>query len=72
MNTPKAVCAAGISRRTAGAFERWLKQACEAKLADPTAMVVATVDENGQPYQRIVLLKHYDEKGLVFYTNGQS
>ncbi len=50
-------------------FERWLKQACEAKLADPTAMVVATVDENGQPYQRIVLLKHYDEKGLVFYTN---
>lgn len=32
-------------------------------------MVVATVDENGQPYQRIVLLKHYDDKGLVFYTN---
>lgn len=50
-------------------FERWLAQACEAKLADPTAMVVATVDENGQPFQRIVLLKHYDEKGLVFYTN---
>lgn len=50
-------------------FERWLGQACEAKLADPTAMVVATVDETGQPYQRIVLLKHYDEKGLVFYTN---
>ena len=50
-------------------FERWLGNACEAKLADPTAMVVATVDENGQPYQRIVLLKHYDEKGFVFYTN---
>ena len=50
-------------------FERWLRQACDAKLADPTAMVVATVDENSQPYQRIVLLKHYDEKGLVFYTN---
>ena len=50
-------------------FERWLGQACEAQLADPTAMVVATVDEQGQPYQRIVLLKHYDEKGLVFYTN---
>lgn len=47
-------------------FERWLRQACDAKLADPTAMVVATVDERGQPYQRIVLLKHYDEKGLVF------
>ncbi|WP_058909927.1 pyridoxamine 5'-phosphate oxidase [Entomohabitans teleogrylli] len=50
-------------------FERWLKQACEARLADPTAMVVATVDETGQPYQRIVLLKHFDERGLVFYTN---
>lgn len=50
-------------------FERWLRQACDAKLADPTAMVVATVDENGQPYQRIVLLKHFDERGLVFYTN---
>ena len=50
-------------------FERWLAQACEAKLADPTAMVVATVNETGQPFQRIVLLKHYDEKGLVFYTN---
>ncbi|EFE94326.1 pyridoxamine 5'-phosphate oxidase [Serratia odorifera DSM 4582] len=50
-------------------FERWLKQACEARLADPTAMCVATVDETGQPYQRIVLLKHFDDKGLVFYTN---
>ncbi|MBJ3814024.1 pyridoxamine 5'-phosphate oxidase [Shimwellia pseudoproteus] len=50
-------------------FQHWLSQACEAKLADPTAMVVATVDEHGQPYQRIVLLKHYDDKGMVFYTN---
>ena len=44
-------------------FERWLKQACDARLADPTAMCVATVDEHGQPYQRIVLLKHFDEQG---------
>ncbi len=50
-------------------FERWLAQACEARLSDPTAMVVATVDESGQPYQRIVLLKHFDERGMVFYTN---
>ncbi|MGL4487701.1 MAG: pyridoxamine 5'-phosphate oxidase [Yersinia sp. (in: enterobacteria)] len=50
-------------------FERWLKQACEARLPDPTAMCVATVDVNGQPYQRIVLLKHYDQQGMVFYTN---
>ncbi|CBJ81611.1 pyridoxine 5'-phosphate oxidase [Xenorhabdus bovienii str. Jollieti] len=50
-------------------FELWLKQACEAKLIDPTAMCIATVDEHGQPYQRIVLLKHFDARSLVFYTN---
>lgn len=50
-------------------FEHWLSQAVEAQLPDPTAMSVATVDENGQPYQRIVLLKHFDQRGMVFYTN---
>jgi len=50
-------------------FEQWLGQACEAKLPDPTAMTVATVDEQGQPWQRIVLLKHFDAQGMVFYTN---
>lgn len=50
-------------------FERWLRQACDAQLPDPTAMCVATVDERGQPWQRIVLLKHYDNQGMVFYTN---
>lgn len=53
-------------------FERWLRQACDARLADPTAMCVATVDKSGQPHQRIVLLKHYDEQGMVFYTNLDS
>lgn len=50
-------------------FERWLGQSIEAQLPDPTAMSVATVDEHGQPYQRIVLLKHFDQRGMVFYTN---
>jgi pyridoxamine 5'-phosphate oxidase len=50
-------------------FEQWLWQACEAQLPDPTAMCVATVDAQGQPYQRIVLLKHYDDRGMIFYTN---
>ncbi|WP_097357030.1 pyridoxamine 5'-phosphate oxidase [Candidatus Enterovibrio escicola] len=50
-------------------FERWLKQAIDAELPDPTAMTVATVDENGQPFQRVVLLKHADTDGFVFYTN---
>ena len=50
-------------------FEKWLRQAGDAKLPDPTAMSVATVDGSGKPFQRIVLLKHYDEQGFVFYTN---
>lgn len=50
-------------------FEIWLEQAIKAELHDPTAMVVATVDETGQPSQRIVLLKGSDEEGFVFFTN---
>jgi len=50
-------------------FNLWLEQAVEAKLTDPTAMTVATVDENGMPFQRIVLLKSVDKNGFVFYTN---
>lgn len=51
----------------------WLQQAIDAELsADPTAMVLATVDADGQPSQRIVLLKHLDKQGLVFYTNYDS
>ncbi len=50
-------------------FNLWLEQAIDAKLTDPTAMTVATVDENGQPFQRIVLLKNVDKDGFVFYTN---
>lgn len=50
-------------------FNVWLQQAIDAGMADPTAMTVATVDKNGQPFQRIVLLKNIDHNGFVFYTN---
>ncbi|ESP91700.1 MULTISPECIES: pyridoxamine 5'-phosphate oxidase [Pseudoalteromonas] len=54
-------------------FEIWLQQAVDAKFtADPTAMVVATVDAQGQPSQRIVLLKNLDQNGFVFFTNTGS
>jgi pyridoxamine 5'-phosphate oxidase len=53
-------------------FERWLGNAVDAKLADPTAMTVATVDATGQPSQRIVLLKDVSTRGFVFYTNTGS
>ncbi|NDV92159.1 pyridoxamine 5'-phosphate oxidase [Alteromonas sp. 345S023] len=50
-------------------FERWLGDAIKAEIPDPTAMTVATVDEHGQPSQRIVLLKDVSDNGFVFYTN---
>jgi pyridoxamine 5'-phosphate oxidase len=53
-------------------FEAWLKLAVDAQLDDPTAMVVATVDNEGQPSQRIVLLKDVNENGFVFFTNTES
>jgi len=53
-------------------FETWLEQAVRAGLEDPTAMVLATVDEQDLPWQRIVLLKGLSGGGFVFYTNHGS
>lgn len=50
-------------------FEKWMQQAIDLQFSDPTAMTVATVDAEGQPSQRIVLLKQLDNRGFVFYTN---
>lgn len=53
-------------------FELWFKQACDAELLDPNAMVVATAGLDGQPSARNVLLKGYDQDGFRFYTNLES
>lgn len=50
-------------------FEGWLKQAVDAGLADPTAMSLATIDDQGRPWQRLVLFKGFSDGGFVFYTN---
>jgi pyridoxamine 5'-phosphate oxidase len=50
-------------------FTLWMYQAIEAKVQDPTAMSVATVNSQGKPWQRMVLLKGFNEQGFVFYTN---
>jgi len=50
-------------------FSLWMNQAIEARVQDPTAMSVATVSSEGKPWQRMVLLKGFDKKGFVFYTN---
>ncbi len=53
-------------------FTEWFEQAQKTEITDPTAMTLATVGNNGQPSQRTVLLKYYDEKGFVFFTNYES
>ncbi|ETN92972.1 Pyridoxine/pyridoxamine 5'-phosphate oxidase [Gammaproteobacteria bacterium MOLA455] len=50
-------------------FKLWMEQAIEAGIQDPTAMSVATVSAEGKPWQRMVLLKDFDQRGFVFYTN---
>lgn len=53
-------------------FKSWLQKAKESGLREPTAMSVATVDGEGKPHVRMLLLKHVDEHGFVFYTNLNS
>ena len=53
-------------------FQLWFDQALAAQLPEPNAMTVATVTKSGKPRARIVLLKNFDERGFVFYTNYHS
>ncbi|MBY5740212.1 pyridoxamine 5'-phosphate oxidase [Rhizobium leguminosarum] len=53
-------------------FAEWLKEAEASEPNDPNAMALATVDEDGLPNVRMVLLKGFDDDGFVFYTNFES
>ena len=53
-------------------FERWMRDAVDAGLHDPNAMVLATVGADGAPSSRMVLLKGLSEAGFVFFTNTRS
>ncbi len=53
-------------------FAEWMKDAEKSEPNDPNAMALSTVDEEGLPNVRMVLLKDFDEKGFVFYTNYES
>ncbi|WP_174299488.1 pyridoxamine 5'-phosphate oxidase [Caulobacter sp. S45] len=55
-----------------GLFDRWLRAAEASEPNDPNGMAVATVDDRGLPDVRMVLLKDWDARGFVFYTNVQS
>ncbi|MGL4464254.1 MAG: pyridoxamine 5'-phosphate oxidase [Planctomycetia bacterium] len=53
-------------------FDRWFREAAAAGVDEPNAMTLATADAAGRPSARIVLLKHYDPRGFVFFTNYDS
>jgi pyridoxamine 5'-phosphate oxidase len=53
-------------------FEQWLDQALAAQIPDPNAMTLATVAATGRPSTRIVLVKGFDARGIVWYTNYDS
>ena len=53
-------------------FSLWMQQAVDSEIQDSTVMIVASVAANGQPSQRIVLLKKIDQNGFVFFTNYES
>lgn len=53
-------------------FEQWYMQTIDSGLTEPNAMCLATVDADAQPWQRMVLLKTFDERGFVFFTDYQS
>jgi pyridoxamine 5'-phosphate oxidase len=53
-------------------FSLWFEQALNAELLEPNAMTLATIDSNGSPNARIVLLKGFSENGLIFHTNYDS
>jgi pyridoxamine 5'-phosphate oxidase len=53
-------------------FDKWFEEALDSKIWEPTAMSLSTAGNKGEVSSRIVLLKHFDEQGFVFYSNYKS
>jgi pyridoxamine 5'-phosphate oxidase len=76
-NLRKDYCQAGLNREDLSStpfsqFHKWFEQAQSAGIEEPNAMSISTVSKEGIPSSRTVLLKLYDEKGFVFFTNYSS
>ncbi|MFN3496202.1 MAG: pyridoxal 5'-phosphate synthase, partial [Hydrogenophaga sp.] len=50
-------------------FSQWLQEAIQSEIPEPNAMTVATVGSDLRPSTRVVLIKGFDENGIVWYTN---
>ena len=53
-------------------FDQWLNEAIKGEVPEPNAMTVATVGSDLRPSTRVVLIKGYDARGIVWYTNYNS
>ena len=53
-------------------FRKWFHEAINSEILEPNAMTLATINSEGKPVARIVLLKNLDEQGFIFFTNYQS
>ena len=53
-------------------FDQWLHEAIRAEIPEPNAMTLATISKENRPSTRPVLIKGYDERGIVWYTNYES
>jgi pyridoxamine 5'-phosphate oxidase len=71
---PTLTASAGFTERDDpfGLFAEWFEDAKKSEPNDPNGMAVATVDDSGLPNVRMVLMKDWDQRGFVFYTNYES
>lgn len=63
---------ANVSRDAITEFARWFEEAVKAEVQEPNAMTLASVSPDGAPSARIVLLKGFDERGFIFFTDYRS
>lgn len=70
--TKAALDARSVSQDPISQFTKWFEEAVTARVPEPNAMNLSTVNENGRPASRIVLLKGIEDYKFVFYTNHQS
>src|SRR3712207_3606081 len=67
-----ALLESDLAKEWTAQFADWFADAVTFALPEPNAMIVATADRDGRPSARTVLLKGYDARGFVFYTNYTS
>jgi pyridoxamine 5'-phosphate oxidase len=63
---------ASIFKNPIDQFKSWFEETAKCDVVEPNAMIIATVDKNGVPSARTVLLKEIDSEGFLFYTNYAS